>query len=78
MADAPPTRAVIYEIVRSGAYAKAIAVDVESGIEAAIVGPASAHDRDLRRLAAAKLAHLLSARDEDAGDPPRGGPGIVV
>lgn len=52
----------LIEIIRQGAYAKATAVDPQTGTEAAIVGPAAAPDHYLMRQASLKLQRLLERR----------------
>ncbi len=49
----------LIEIIRQGSYAKATAVDPLTGIEASIVGPASAANALLSRQASNKLQRLL-------------------
>jgi hypothetical protein len=56
---------VLFEIRRIGVYAKASAIDAESGIEATVVGPARATNADLRELALRKLKLTLSATKKD-------------
>ncbi|MFY8105886.1 MAG: DUF6898 family protein [Elstera sp.] len=50
----------LIEIIRQGSYAKATAVDPRTGLEASIVGPASAVDGILTRQACNKLQRLLA------------------
>ena len=52
----------LVEIIRQGAYAKATAVDPQTGTEASIVGPAAAPDSYLMRQASQKLQRLLARR----------------
>jgi hypothetical protein len=56
----------LIEIIRQGSYAKATAVDPRTGIEASIVGPASAANALLSRQACNKLQRLLI---KSAGQP---------
>lgn len=53
---------IIYEIRRVGSVAKATAVDVATGIEASITGPANAAEFSLREAARRKLAYVLKRR----------------
>lgn len=55
-------RDVFFEITVMGASAKVCAIDGESGIEVLVLGPASAAEHDLKRLALAKLRARLAAR----------------
>ncbi|WP_041795119.1 DUF6898 family protein [Pararhodospirillum photometricum] len=59
-------REVLYEIRQSGAYMRVAAIDAETGIEAVMVGPASASLTTLQHNAARKLAFILS-RNETPG-----------
>ena len=62
---------VIFEFRRIGAFAKASAIDVASGVEVSITAPASADDATLRQAALRKLEWALKRR-AGAG-PARGG-----
>ena len=55
-------REVIFEFLRIGAAVKVTAVDVESGIEAAMVGDPNAGQETLRRLAKQKLDYVMSRK----------------
>ncbi len=69
-------REVIFEHVSVGGHARVAAVDVETGLEAVIVGPAQAARADLEALALRKLERLL---ERDASSPaPVQGPGKLV
>jgi hypothetical protein len=59
---------IIYEIRRVGTFAKATAVDVATGIEASITGPANAAEFSLREAARRKLAYVLKRRAGAAQD----------
>lgn len=59
-------REVIFEIRRIGAVAKATAIDVETGIEVSVTGPANAAEFSLREAARRKLVYVLAKR----GVPP--------
>lgn len=52
----------LIEIIRQGAYAKATAVDPQTGMEAAIVGPSASPDGYLMQQASQKLQRLLTRR----------------
>lgn len=57
-----PTQAepgLIFEIKRLGALIRVCAIDVASGREVIVSGPAQASLADLERLAARKLAYVL-------------------
>jgi hypothetical protein len=53
-------REVIFEIRRIGNSAKVTAVDVETGIEATVAGPAYSSDFSLEQAARRKLAYVLA------------------
>jgi hypothetical protein len=57
---------VIFELQRVGSYAKMTAIDVDSGLEVSVVGPATGHVESLKRTALAKLKMRL-----EQGAPPR-------
>ena len=63
-------REIIFEIRRLGAFAKVCAIDVASGVEVSVAGPAAATDASLREAALAKLDWVLKRRRDAA---PRGG-----
>ncbi len=54
---------VIYEFQQRGNYMRVAAVDVASGAEGWIVGPANAAESDLKALALRKL-HYVMKRDQ--------------
>lgn len=56
----------LIEIIRQGSYAKATAVDPQTGTEASIVGPAASPDGYLMRQASQKLQRLLDRRASTA------------
>jgi hypothetical protein len=62
MADNDPTelRDVFFEITVLGTTAKVSAIDSASGIEVMVLGPASAAETELKRLALAKLRTRLA------------------
>ena len=53
------TRELFIEIAQQGGFAKATAIDPATGLEASIVGPASAPRTALAEAARRKLDHLL-------------------
>ncbi|HMK81819.1 MAG TPA: serine hydroxymethyltransferase [Xanthobacteraceae bacterium] len=58
-------RDVFFEFIAIGASVKVTAIDSQTGIEVSIVGPASAAQADLERLALQKLKARL-AREASA------------
>ncbi len=69
-------REIIFEIRRLGTFAKVSAIDVASGVEVSVAGPASATDASLRRTALAKLEWSLKrrfGRPPPVDDDPGGG-----
>lgn len=64
MPGADGERDVIYEFVVQGAYMRVAAVDVASGIEAVVVGPANAARHDLEVLALRKLERLIEQQQQ--------------
>ncbi len=73
-------RTVIFEFAPLGRQVKVMAVDAESGLEVAIVGPVTAPRADLERLALRKLENRLrrqppAPRADEAEDD---GPGRLV
>jgi hypothetical protein len=78
------TREVIFEFTPIGASVKVTAIDVSTGTEVSVVGPAGpASHRELERIALQKLQQRL-ARETDmpkTPEPPKGGGtggGIIV
>lgn len=57
MSDEPS--GVYFEFTAIGASAKVVAIDAATGIEVSVIGPASAAQSDLERLALAKLKARL-------------------
>jgi hypothetical protein len=55
-------REIIFELQRIGGAVKVVAVDVATGIEASIMGPAGGGEAALRRAARQKLAYVLARR----------------
>ena len=58
----PQTREIIFEFQRVGGYVKVSAVDTQTSAEVSIVGPPSAGQVQLERLAAQKLEYVLKRR----------------
>jgi len=56
-------REILVEIVSCGNSAKATALDPDTGIEASVVGPASASQTALAEAARRKLDYLLRKRN---------------
>ena len=54
-----PARGIIFETVVNGAIAKVSAIDVATGIEGVVVGPAILGESQLRQAAMRKLERLL-------------------
>lgn len=77
-------REVILEYIPIGGSVKVTAVDVETGIEVSVIGPATAPQTELERVAVRKLRYMLEKRREGGGTsdpkpPPDGaGGGIIV
>jgi hypothetical protein len=63
----PKPRETLFEFHRIGAFVKVTAIDVETGIEIAIVGPANGGESLLRANARRKLDATLRKR---MADPP--------
>jgi len=53
-------REVYFELIRLGGSIKVVAIDGATGVEVSIVGPATAAQSDLERLALAKLNARLA------------------
>lgn len=60
--SAARTGDVIIEFVSQGSYVRVCAVDVASGVEAAIVGDPSVGEEALKRLALQKLDYITRTR----------------
>lgn len=74
-------REVIFEFVVLGDSVRVAAVDVASGEEVIVTGPANTPQFDLERIAARKLARHLGLSDEvedESKTPRRGGRGVIV
>jgi hypothetical protein len=60
MVEREEQRDVYFEFTAVGSVMKVVAIDSETGIEVSVMGPASALQRDLERLALQKLKLRLS------------------
>lgn len=72
-------REVIFEFIALGDSVRVAAVDVLTGEEVYVTGPAKTPQNDLERIAGRKLARKLGllAKDEKK-TPRRGGRGVIV
>ncbi len=62
-ADSRPRAGEVYiEFTQIGKSVRVVAVDATTGIEVTVVGPTSASQADLERLAVAKLKRRLSQK----------------
>jgi hypothetical protein len=59
MSAAEEPREVYFEFIAIGAVVKVVAIDAASGTEVSVMGPASAAQSDLERLALGKLKARL-------------------
>ncbi len=66
-------REIIFEFRRIGNVVKVTAIDVASGIEAVIAGPAHAAEHALRDAARRKLVYVMKRQGVVADDGPAGG-----
>jgi hypothetical protein len=57
-----PSGEVIVEFIRQGGFLRCAAVDVDTGVEASAIGPVSAREAALERIALGKLKRALAAR----------------
>lgn len=78
---------MIFEYVPIGASVKVMAVDVETGLEVSVIGPSSAAQSELERVAVRKLRYMLEKTEKGGGEAPKpdgggdrgsSGGGIVV
>ncbi|MPZ11650.1 MAG: hypothetical protein GEU89_15800 [Kiloniellaceae bacterium] len=58
----PQSREIIFEFQRVGGYVKVSAIDTQTSAEVSIVGPPSAGQVQLERLAVRKLEYVLAKR----------------
>ncbi len=56
-------REVLFEFAVIGAVMKAVAIDVATGIEVTVMGPARASRADLQKLALGKLRRRLESEE---------------
>lgn len=72
-------REVLFEFTALGGSVKVSAVDVETGVEVSIIGPAHAAPKELQRVALQKLHFRLNQPHGNAApkdkEPPPGGSG---
>ena len=65
-APSPPDRKrggeIIVEFASAGGFLRCAAVDVDTGVEASAIGPVSAGQAALERIALGKLKRMLAAR----------------
>ncbi len=72
-------REVIFEFIALGDSVRVAAVDVMTGEEVYITGPANTPQSDLERIAARKLVRKLGLAEEpEKKTPRRGGRGVIV
>jgi translation initiation factor 1 (eIF-1/SUI1) len=62
--SAKPGQEVYFEMTRLGASVRVAAIDAATGVEVTVVGPASAAQSDLQKLALAKLKVRLAKGSE--------------
>lgn len=65
-------REVIFEYVPVGASVKISAIDVETGTEVSVVGPATASRMELERVALGKLRYMLQKKVSGDTENPSG------
>ncbi|ABS64513.1 hypothetical protein Plav_2906 [Parvibaculum lavamentivorans DS-1] len=82
--DGGARREIIIEYTPIGGSVKVTAVDVETGTEVSVVGPATAAEVELERVAVRKLryvmeknGHIKKEGGTERSEPPAGG-GIIV
>ncbi|MDD5585734.1 MAG: hypothetical protein PHY92_02115 [Alphaproteobacteria bacterium] len=56
------TREVLIEMARMGSIMRVTAVDAATGIEVVIQGPANASQKELQRIAIAKLNYVMKRK----------------
>ena len=66
-----PGGEVIFEFKPVGGSVKVTAVDVATGVEVSVIGPPSAPQRELERVALGKLRFRLKQIEEGAEAPPQ-------
>jgi Domain of unknown function (DUF6898) len=71
-------REVLLEYVEMNGSVRACAIDVATGTEICIVGPASAGEAELRRNALARLDYVLRQKSEPRTGPLDRRPGLLV
>ncbi len=81
MRDPGGEREIIFEFQSVGEIVRVAAIDVATGEEVVIQGPASTPKRELERIAARKLMRRLDqlfSSNPEKKTPPRGGGGVIV
>jgi len=81
--DGASSREVIIEFIPIGGSVKVTAIDVTTGTEVSAIGPASASQAELERIAIRKLDYVMSKRElgavkKNAAEPDKGAGGIIV
>ncbi|WP_440959874.1 DUF6898 family protein [Oceanicaulis sp. LC35] len=78
--DPSQDREFIFEFVTIGDSVRVAAVDVATGTEVVVFGPAHTAQSDLQRLAARKLIRRLTqdGHHEESKTPRPGGRGVIV
>lgn len=71
-------REVLLEYVEMNGSVRTCAIDVATGTEICIVGPASAGEAELRRNALARLDYVLRQKSEPRTGPVDRRPGLLV
>lgn len=71
-------REVLLEYVAINGSVRACAIDVATGTEICIVGPATASEAELRRNALARLDYVLRQKSEPRKGPTDRRPGLLV
>ncbi|MFN4231108.1 DUF6898 family protein [Parvibaculum sp.] len=77
-------REVIFEYMPVGGSVKVTAVDVATGLEVSVVGPSTAAQHELERIAVRKLRYMLEKKEKEGQEPEKktppesSGGGIVV
>lgn len=76
--DSHGGREVLLEYVEINGSVRASAIDVATGTEVSIVGPASAGEPELRRNALARLDYVLRQRQSETERRRDNRPGLLV
>ena len=62
-------RDILIEIVTLGAFAKASAIDSQTGVEVSVTGPANGNRASLEAAAMRKLEYVLKKRESGSSGP---------